>query len=275
MAASDAAPQPKRGFAYRVTFPLMDETGALVSGAVTDSEVSLDGGAFADCTNEAVEIGASGMYYLDLTALEMDADTVALIIKSATAQTTPLVFYPGVLDVNVETMDAGVIDAIADAVNAGSGGGGVGAGYSGSTFVAPGAMFTGLLGHYATVTRRVYGLGSLDRFGQPASAVQEKRYEGIPCRLDLQSGDEPHDLERSSVSVPSVKLFLSGAFPVSEADEVSEVYDASGTLIAERLLVDHVKRVAGYDGRLHHYELTCKVLRTATELTQGGAPRGV
>lgn len=98
MAASDARPIPRKNTAYRVTFPLLDADGDLVTGAASlDSEVSKDGGAFADCTNEATEIAtSSGIYYLDLTADEMNADTVAIIVKTSTsgAKTTPIVLYP-------------------------------------------------------------------------------------------------------------------------------------------------------------------------------------
>jgi hypothetical protein len=69
-----------------------------VTGATgLDSEVSKDGGTFADATNEATEIAASsGVYYLDLTSTEMNADTVAVIVKttSSGAKTTVLVIYP-------------------------------------------------------------------------------------------------------------------------------------------------------------------------------------
>ena len=98
MASSDARPIPRKNVAYRVTFPIFDADGDLVTGATgLDSEVSKDGGAFADCTSEATEIAtASGMYYLDLTSTEMDADTVAVIVKttSSGAKTTPIVMYP-------------------------------------------------------------------------------------------------------------------------------------------------------------------------------------
>jgi len=96
MAASDARPFPIKNVAFRVTFPIFDADGDLVTGATSpDSEVSKDAGTFADCTNEATEIAtASGMYYLDLTSTEMNADTVAVIVKSGTGKTTSLVFYP-------------------------------------------------------------------------------------------------------------------------------------------------------------------------------------
>lgn len=135
MAASDAKLFPTKNTAFRVTFPIYDNTGALVSGAAgLDSEVSIDGGTFTDCTNEATEIAtSSGIYYLDLTAGEMNGDTIAILVKTSTtdAKTTVLIFYPVVttavqLGVNVVSMAANsvtssalatsAIDEIADAV---------------------------------------------------------------------------------------------------------------------------------------------------------------
>ncbi len=97
MASTDARPLARKNVAYRVTVPIFDADGDLVTGATgLDSEVSKDGGAFADCTNEATEIGSSGIYTLDLTSTEMDADTVAIIVKTSSvgAKTTPIILYP-------------------------------------------------------------------------------------------------------------------------------------------------------------------------------------
>jgi len=98
MASSDASAFGRKNVAYRITFPILDADGDLVSGATgLDSEVSKDGGTFADCTNEATEIAtSSGVYYLDLTSTEMNADTVAVIVKttSSGAKTMTLVIYP-------------------------------------------------------------------------------------------------------------------------------------------------------------------------------------
>lgn len=95
MASTDARPVPRKNVAMRITFPLRDVNGDLVTGATgLDSEVSKDGGTFADCTNEATEIAtSSGIYYLDLTSTEMNADTVAVIVKSS-AKTFAIVMYP-------------------------------------------------------------------------------------------------------------------------------------------------------------------------------------
>jgi hypothetical protein len=98
MATTDARPVPKKNVAYRVVFPILDADGDLVTGAAgLDSEVSKDQGTFADCTNEATEIAtSSGMYYLDLSSTEMNADCVAVIVKTSTsgAKTVPIVLYP-------------------------------------------------------------------------------------------------------------------------------------------------------------------------------------
>jgi hypothetical protein len=89
---------PVYGCSYTIVVPMLDADGDLVTGATTpDSEISKNGDTFADCTNEATEIATnSGMYYLTLTATEMTADVVAVIVKSATAgmKTTPIVLYP-------------------------------------------------------------------------------------------------------------------------------------------------------------------------------------
>lgn len=104
MASTDAKAVPIKNAAYRVTFPILDADGDLVTGATgLDSEVSIDGGTFADATAEATEIAtASGMYFLDLTAAEMNGDTIAIIVKttSSGAKTTPLVLYTAARSIN-------------------------------------------------------------------------------------------------------------------------------------------------------------------------------
>jgi hypothetical protein len=96
-AAGDALDIPIWGSHYRVTFPILDGNGDMVTGAAgLDSEVSKDAAAFADCTNEATEIGATGVYYLDITGAEMQAKTVAVQVKTSTtgAKTTFIIINP-------------------------------------------------------------------------------------------------------------------------------------------------------------------------------------
>ena len=120
MVSSDATAIPIKNQAYRVTFCILDGDGDLIPGAAgLDSEISKDGGTFTDVTAEATEIAtASGMYYLDLTQTEMNADTVALIIKTTTtgAKTTPIVLYPAEttdIPVNVAAI-GGVVQSATD-----------------------------------------------------------------------------------------------------------------------------------------------------------------
>jgi hypothetical protein len=96
--ASDAHPFPIYNARFRLIVPGLDADGDLVTGAATpDTELSQDCGTFADATNEATEIAtASGMYYIDLIATELDTKSTAVIFKSATSgfKTTPAVLYP-------------------------------------------------------------------------------------------------------------------------------------------------------------------------------------
>lgn len=76
MASTDSIPVPRKNTAFRLYFTVRDSAGAPVTGFTSpDSEVSKDGGAFADCTNEATYVG-HGNGYIDLTSTEMNADSV-------------------------------------------------------------------------------------------------------------------------------------------------------------------------------------------------------
>jgi hypothetical protein len=98
VAAGDAHPFVIYNARYRAVFPIRDNDGDLVTGAAAlDSEASQDQGTFADCTNEATEIAtASGLYYLDLIATELDTKCTAVIVKTTTtdAKTTALILHP-------------------------------------------------------------------------------------------------------------------------------------------------------------------------------------
>lgn len=136
MAASDARPMPRKNTAFRVTFPIYNSSGDLATGASgLDSEVSIDAGTFADCTNEATEIAtSSGIYYLDLTAGEMNGDTVALNVKSTGNKNTTIVIYPeeigdiraDVVQISGDTTAADNLESFTD-----------GTGYAGTNNVIP------------------------------------------------------------------------------------------------------------------------------------------
>ncbi|MBL8012436.1 MAG: hypothetical protein JNN05_01175 [Candidatus Omnitrophica bacterium] len=81
----------QKNVATRIVFPIVDADGDTVTGAAgLDSEIDefADGSnptGFADCTNEATEIGTSGVYYLNLTATEINQDYVVVQVKTTTS----------------------------------------------------------------------------------------------------------------------------------------------------------------------------------------------
>jgi len=94
VAATDARFIPIKNAARRETFVLRDQTtGDPVTGAAIDSGLASgankatiikDGGAAANSTNNVAEV-AQGFYHVDLTAAEMNADTVCIKIRVTTA----------------------------------------------------------------------------------------------------------------------------------------------------------------------------------------------
>lgn len=94
MAATDAKIIPVRNVAYRLYFDIRDAAGALITTwADMDTELASDGGAFSDATNEATEIGTSGVGFIDLDAGEMDFDSVIVKVAVSNAGAIPVVIY--------------------------------------------------------------------------------------------------------------------------------------------------------------------------------------
>lgn len=100
MASTDASYHPIRGQAYRITAPIRLVTTLEVAGAGLSTlagTVSKDGGAFASTTSTPVEIATnSGFFTLDLSATEMTANTVAVKVTAAVANSEDftIVLYP-------------------------------------------------------------------------------------------------------------------------------------------------------------------------------------
>ena len=97
MATTDARPVPKKNTAYRHYFAIRKNDGTLITTwAGQDTELSLDGGNFADATNEATEIQTSGCGYIELTAAEMNYDAVVVKVTVTNTDALPyvIVLYP-------------------------------------------------------------------------------------------------------------------------------------------------------------------------------------
>lgn len=98
VSAGDAHEFPIYNCRFRALFPILDNTGAKVTGAAgLDSEASQDQGTYTDCTNEATEIAtSSGDYYLDIISTELDTKSTMIQVKTSTtnAKTTTLALFP-------------------------------------------------------------------------------------------------------------------------------------------------------------------------------------
>jgi hypothetical protein len=94
MASTDARPVPIKGVAYRHYFHFWKTDGTIITSITgADTEVSKDGAAFADCTNEFTEIGTSGPGYIDFTSTEMNADSVAMKSTCTNTGAVPYIYY--------------------------------------------------------------------------------------------------------------------------------------------------------------------------------------
>jgi len=79
-----ALPFPVKGARYTVPIPYLDADGDPTDPTTPDTEISKDGGAFTDCTEEVSTItGSNGAGYITLTGAEMDASLIFLCAKVA------------------------------------------------------------------------------------------------------------------------------------------------------------------------------------------------
>lgn len=93
MGAKDARVQPIYNCKHREYITLVDSAGAVIAPSSPDTELSLDGAAFADATNELTEI-SSGDCYLDFAYSEMAATAVMVRPKSTGALTRTFTLFP-------------------------------------------------------------------------------------------------------------------------------------------------------------------------------------
>lgn len=94
MASGDAL-RSIRNAAYRLTFPLRDTSGQLVSSATSPAPlVSLDSAAYGAPAGSVTEIGSSGIYTVDLTAAELTAAANATFTCSSGTANTYYTAFP-------------------------------------------------------------------------------------------------------------------------------------------------------------------------------------
>lgn len=77
-------PYPIRNARFTLQIPYLDADGDPTDPTTPDTEISKDGGAFADCAEEVTTIsGTNGVGYLTLSGAETDASIAALAAKVA------------------------------------------------------------------------------------------------------------------------------------------------------------------------------------------------
>lgn len=233
MAASDARPVPRKNVALRVTFPIHDTSGNLVSGATgLDSEVSKDAAAFADCTNEAAEIGSSGIYTLDVTADEMNADTVAVQVKTSTAgaTTTVLVLYPeeagdyrcDVVQISGDGTAADNCEAWFD-----------GTGYTNISNVIGITLVASTIGS-GGISASSFGAGALNAAALATDAAQEIADALLDRANGVETGYTPRQALRLVLAALAGKLSGAGGTSIAirdvndAKDRITATVDASG-----------------------------------------------
>ncbi|HET9006026.1 MAG TPA: hypothetical protein VFQ04_04860 [Actinomycetes bacterium] len=93
-------PYPVRGARYTLQLGYLDADGDPTDPTSPDTEVSKDGGNFADCAEEVTVIGGgNGLAYLTLTGAETDCVMLGLAAKGTGPKTTIATLAPQVLPV--------------------------------------------------------------------------------------------------------------------------------------------------------------------------------
>lgn len=96
-----ALPYPVKNARYTLLVPYLDADGDPTDPTTPDTEVSQDGGAFADATEEVTTItGSNGAGFVTLTASEMNNSAVFVAFKVASGpKATLMTVYPRVLPI--------------------------------------------------------------------------------------------------------------------------------------------------------------------------------
>lgn len=87
-----ALPYPIYGARYTLALPFLDATGAPIDPTTPDTEISKDGGASTDCTEEVTPI-STGAGYITLTSTEMTCDLAVIQAKAASGPKTTLAAF--------------------------------------------------------------------------------------------------------------------------------------------------------------------------------------
>src|SRR5438876_7722789 len=88
-------PYPVRGARFTLGVPFLNSSGTPADPTSPDTEVSIDGAAYGDCTNEATTIsGGAGSDWISLTGDETNGGLIYLQAKSSDLPTTLAALAP-------------------------------------------------------------------------------------------------------------------------------------------------------------------------------------
>lgn len=110
-----ALPYPIKGARYTIPVPYLDADGDPTDPTTPDTEISKDGGAFADCAEEVTTItGSNGAGFITLSGAEMDCSLAIVAAKVASGPKASLItLVPRVLPaIHSGTADAGGASSI-------------------------------------------------------------------------------------------------------------------------------------------------------------------
>lgn len=113
MAATDVYPVPRKNAIYRLEFFMQDTSGAGVTGITPVVNISKDQAAPGAASGSVTEIGL-GLYWVEFTATEMNADTIGVVITGTGAVTTAIILNPeesGDIRVNVTELSSNSVSA--------------------------------------------------------------------------------------------------------------------------------------------------------------------
>lgn len=116
-------PFPVRNARYTIGIPYLDADGDPTDPTTPDTEISLDGGDYTDCTEEVSTIvGSNGSGFITLTGAEMDASLIFICAKVASGpKATLAMLTPRILPVMASgTAQAGAAGSITLAANIGT-----------------------------------------------------------------------------------------------------------------------------------------------------------
>lgn len=100
-ASHAALPWPVKGARYTIAVPYLDAGGVPTDPTTPDTEVSIDGATYADCTEEVTTVtGSNGSGYITLTGAETNCSLLFVAAKVASGpKTTLAILQPRVLPI--------------------------------------------------------------------------------------------------------------------------------------------------------------------------------